>query len=603
MVLVLDMCAGEDSAGDPPARRGSGAEGIQRKEIGVKTARFSRPAALGTAVLAAAAVTAAPAVSATPAEVTAPSTNQVRLITFNDLHGNLEPPAGSSGRLTLPDGTAVDAGGAQFLATHVARLRGEVKNSLVLSAGDNVGASPVNSALFHDEPTIEFLNQLGVSTSVVGNHEFDEGYEELQRMSHGGCHPADGCQFRDPFPGADFEQLGANVTFTDGRPALKPFDVQNVNGTRVGIIGATLEELPSVVAPGAIEGLEFGDEVEAINRTSKMLDTMGVKAQVVLLHQGDSAESGGPDSCNLTPGPASEIAKAASPNVDLIFTGHSHAQYNCTIDDPAGNPRQVLQGASYGRLLSVADLAIDRVSQDVVRSETKARNEIVTRDVPADPAAQALIDEAATKAAPIANRPVGSITGDLPRAAAPSGESPLGDVIADAQFEATAANSPQIAITNPGGIRADLLFPGSPAGEGDGVITYGEAFAVQPFGNIMQTMTLTGAQLKAVLEQQWTPEETNVLQVSAGLHYSYSAGAPIGSKVTEISINGQPVDPNAPYRVSVNNFLAGGGDGFTELTKGTDVVGGPVDLDAFLAYLNAHPGITPPPADRITALP
>ncbi|WP_461157757.1 bifunctional metallophosphatase/5'-nucleotidase [Saccharopolyspora tripterygii] len=563
----------------------------------MKTARFGRLAALGTAVLAAAAVTAVPASSA------APHTTQVRLITFNDLHGNLEPPAGSSGSVTLPDGGSVEAGGAQYLASHVERLRGEVRNSLVLSAGDNVGASPVNSALFHDEPTVEFLNQLGVSTSVVGNHEFDEGFEELRRMSDGGCHPVDGCQFRDPFPGADFEQLGANVTFTDGRPALKPFDVQNVNGTRVGIIGATLEGLPSVVAPGAIDGLEFGDEVEAINRTSQALDAMGVKAQVVLLHQGDSTEGGGPDDCRLAAGPASEIAEAASPNVDLIFTGHSHAQYNCTIADPTGQPRPVLQGASYGRLLSVADLTIDRVTQDVVRSETKAHNEIVTRDVPADPAAQALIDEAATKAAPIANRPVGSITGDLPRAAAPSGEAPLGDVIADAQFEATAANAPQIAITNPGGIRADLLFPGSPAGEGDGVVTYGEAFAVQPFGNIMQTMTLTGAQLKAVLEQQWTPEETNVLQVSAGLRYSYSASAPIGAKVTEISINGQPVDPDSPYRVSVNNFLAGGGDGFTELTKGTDVVGGPVDLDAFLGYLNAHPGVVPPPAERITALP
>ncbi|MEB3367675.1 bifunctional UDP-sugar hydrolase/5'-nucleotidase [Saccharopolyspora sp. S2-29] len=552
---------------------------------------------MGTAVLAVAAVVAVPAASA------APETTQVRLITFNDLHGNLEPPAGSSGRVTLPDGSAVEAGGAQFLATHVARLRGEVENSLVLSAGDNVGASPVNSALFHDEPTVEFLNQVGVSASVVGNHEFDEGFAELERMSDGGCHPVDGCQFRETFPGADFEQLGANVTHEDGRPALKPFDVQNVNGTRIGIIGATLEDLPSVVAPGAIEGLKFGDEVEAINRTSQALDAIGVKAQVVLLHQGDGTDGGGPDDCKLTPGPAAEIAKASSPNVDLIFSGHSHSQYNCTINDPAGNPRQLLQGASYGRLLSVADLEVDRRTQDVVRAGIKARNEIVTRDVPADPAAQALIDEAATKAAPIANRPVGSITGDLPRAGAPSGESPLGDVIADAQFEATAANSPQVAITNPGGLRADLLFPGSPAGEGDGVVTYGEAFAVQPFGNIMQTMTLSGAQLKAVLEQQWTPEETNVLQVSAGLHYSYSASAPIGSKVTEISINGQPVDPNAPYRISVNNFLAGGGDGFTEFTKGTDIVGGPVDLDAFLAHLNAHPGIAPPPADRITALP
>ncbi|RKT88582.1 5'-nucleotidase [Saccharopolyspora antimicrobica] len=563
----------------------------------MRPGRFGRrAAALGTAVLATAALSGAP-VSAAPATV------DVRLIAFNDLHGNLDPPAGSSGRVTLPDGSTVDAGGAAYLATHVAQLRGEAGTSLVLSAGDNIGASPVNSALFHDEPTVEFLNQLGVAASVVGNHEFDEGYAELQRIQSGGCHAEDGCQFRESFGGADFPQLGANVAFEDGGPALLPFGIELVQGVPIGIIGVTLEDLPAMVTPEAVRGLAFGDEVEAIGRTADLLDRAGVKAQVVLLHQGDNTEGGGPDDCRVTPGPASEIAAHASPKVDVIFTGHSHQQYNCTVPDPAGNPRTVLQGASFGRLLSVADLTIDRRSKDVVRPETKAHNRIVTRDVPADPAAQQLIDEATGKAAPIANREIGTITGDLLREGAPSGESPLGDVLADAQLAATQANGAQIAMTNPGGIRTDLVHASSPAGEGDGVVTYGEAYAVQPFGNVMQILTLTGEQLKNVLEQQWQPESTRILQVSSTLRYSYSASAPAGAKVSGITVAGQPVDPAASYRVSVNNFLSAGGDGFTEFTKGTDVTGGPVDLDALVDYLAAHPDIAPPPADRITATP
>lgn len=555
-----------------------------------------RIAAIGTAALVAAALPVSANAQPEP-------TTEVRLIAFNDLHGNLEPPAGSSGKVTLPDGGTVDAGGAAFLATHVARLRAEKSNSLVLSAGDNIGASPVNSALFHDEPTVEFLNEIGIAAAVVGNHEFDEGYPELQRVQSGGCHPADGCQFRDSYGGADFPYLGANVAFDDGRPALAPFSVERVGGVPIGIIGVTLEDLPAMVTPEAIKGLKFGDEVEAIDRTADLLDSAGVKAQVVLLHQGDNTEGGGPDDCRVTPGPATEIATNASPKVDLIFTGHSHQQYNCVIDDPAGNPRTVLQGGSYGRLLSVADLTIDRLTKDVVRPATKAHNEIVTRDVPPDPAAQKLIDEAAGKARPIANRQVGTITADLLREPAPSGESALGDVLADAQLEATTGNGAQVAITNPGGIRTDLVHASSPEGEGDGVVTYGETYAVQPFGNVMQTMTLTGAQLKNVLEQQWQPNATRILQVSSTLHYTYSASAPVGSKVSGITIAGKQVDPNAPYRVSVNNFLASGGDGFTEFAGGTEIAGGPVDLDALVGYLGAHAGLAPPPADRIAVAP
>ncbi|MEV7039886.1 bifunctional metallophosphatase/5'-nucleotidase [Amycolatopsis sp. NPDC051061] len=560
----------------------------------------TRLVVLAAAALATTAVTTAPASAAQRPD----PTTDVRLITFNDFHGNLEPPSGSSGRVTQSDGTTVDAGGAAYLATHVKQLRSQVRNSLVFSAGDNVGASPVVSALFHDEPTIDFLNMLGVSASVVGNHEFDEGYKELQRMQFGGCNPTDGCQFDKKFKGADFPFLGSNVYFTNGLPALLPFTVKFEGGVPIGVIGATLKDLPTVVTPEAIKGLKFGDEVEAINRTANLLDFFGVKSQVVLLHQGDSTEIEGPNDCRVLPGPATAIAKAVTPKVDAIFTGHSHQQYNCVINDPAGQPRTVIQGASFGRLLSVVDLKINLKTRDVVRSATQAHNEIVTRTVTPDPAVAALVADAKTKSAPIANRQVGTITADLPAAGNAAGESSLGDVIADAQLAGTTSNNAVIAMTNPGGIRADLTYKSSANNEGDGVVTYGEAFTVQPFANIMQTITLTGANLKNVLEQQWAPGvNPKFLQISSSLHYSWSASAPQGSRVSNITVNGTPVDPAATFRVSVNNFLAAGGDGFTEFTKGTGLAGGPVDLDALIAYLGAHPNLAPPAADRITRLP
>ncbi|OXM70941.1 bifunctional metallophosphatase/5'-nucleotidase [Amycolatopsis vastitatis] len=559
----------------------------------------TRLVVLAAAALATTAVTTAPASAGQRPD----PTTDVRIIGFNDLHGNLEPPSGSGGRVVQSDGTTVDAGGAAYLATHVKQLRSQVKNSFVVSAGDNIGASPLTSALFHDEPTIDFLNMLGVSASVVGNHEFDEGYKELQRMQFGGCHPTDGCQFQKTFDGAKFPFLGSNVYFTNGLPALLPFTVKFEGGVPVGVIGATLKDLPSVVTPEAIKGLKFGDEVEAINRTANLLDYFGVKAQIVLMHQGDGTEVEGPNDCKLRPGPAAAIAAAVTPKVDAFFTGHSHQQYNCVINDPAGQPRPVIQGSSFGRLLSVVDLKISLKTRDVVRSQTKAFNEIVTRTVTPDPAVAALVADAKTKSAPIANKQVGTITADLPAAGNAAGESPLGDVIADAQLAGTQSNSAVVAITNPGGIRADLTYKSSSNGEGDGVVTYGEAFTVQPFSNIMQTITLTGANLKNVLEQQWTAAGTKILQISSSLHYSYSAGAPIGSRVSDITVNGTPVDPAATFRVSVNNFLAAGGDGFTEFTKGTNLSGGPVDLDALVAYLGAHPNLAPPAADRITRLP
>ncbi|MET9628546.1 bifunctional metallophosphatase/5'-nucleotidase [Lentzea sp. NPDC006480] len=534
-------------------------------------------------------------------------TVDVRLIGINDLHGNLEPPTGSSGRVIQPDGTTVDAGGAAFNATHIKNLQNEVKNSVLVGQGDLIGASPLVSALFHDEPTIEVLNKVGLQATAAGNHEFDEGYKELLRIQRGGCHPTDGCQFRDSYPGAKFPILGANVTSAKtGLPALPPFWVEIRDGMPIGFIGMPLKDVPVLVNPTGIKEIQFGDEVKAANKYANFLDAIGVKSIVLLVHQGDqvTAPTGGPNACNVAANnPGSYIAANVSPKIDAVFSGHSHQHYNCVVKDPAGNPRPFIEGLAFGRELSVVDLKIDRRTRDVIRGETKADNKIVTRTVTPDPDVQAIIDLAKQKVAPIASRPLGTISEDIVKLQNAAGESPLGNLIADSQLAATQlTGNAVIALMNPGGVRKDLVYK-SNKGEGDGVVTYEEAADVQPFGNILQTITLTGAQLKNALEQQFSAKRTFVLQPSAGFTYSWSASAAFGSKISDIKLNGVAIDPNASYRVTVNNFLAGGGDDFSEFTKGTALVGGPIDLDGFAAYLAAHPNQSAPKLDRITQLP
>ncbi|TQM81784.1 5'-nucleotidase [Saccharothrix saharensis] len=536
-------------------------------------------------------------------------TVDVRLIGINDLHGNIEPPTGSSGRVTLADGSQVEAGGAAYNATHIRALQAEVRNSVIVGQGDLIGASPIVSALFHDEPTIEVLNRVGMDTTAAGNHEFDEGYRELLRMQRGGCHPTDGCQFREDYEGADFPILGANVTLAaNDRPALPPFWVEFRDGVPIGFIGMPLKDVPILVDPNGIKELEFGDEIAAANRYADLLNWLGVKSIVLLVHQGDNTAGGGPDDCRtVAGGPGRKIAEQVSPKIDAVFSGHSHQHYNCTVTDPAGNPRPFIEGLAFGRELSVVDLKIDKRTREVIRSATVARNHVVTKNVTPDPEVQAIIDLAKSKSGPIANRQVGTIAQDVLRAQNPAGESALGNLIADSQLAATAGNGAVLALMNPGGVRADLTHASSPAGEGNGVVTYGEAFTVQPFGNILQTVTLTGTQIKAALEQQWQVVNNQprqiILQPSAGLTYSWSASAPIGSKVSGIVLNGAPLDPNANYRVTINSFLQGGGDGFSAFTGGTEITGGGIDLDAFTAYLAAHPNTAPPALGRITTTP
>ncbi len=541
-----------------------------------------------------------------PAAAGKPQTVDVQILAINDFHGYLEPPSGSSGRITLPSGATVNAGGAEYLSTHVQQLRATNPNTIFLSAGDSIGASPLLSALFHDEPTIEALNMMGMEFSAVGNHEFDEGVDELLRMQYGGCHPVDGCQDGDDFAGAAFNYLTANVEWKERhkpKTLFPPVKIRSFKKAKVAFIGVSLESTPTIVTPSGVAGLNFLPEVESVNALIPLLQAKGVRAIVVVLHNGGS-QSGFYDQCVNLSSDITGIAEALDDEVDVLITGHTHNAYNCVVDN-----KLVTGASSYGRLITDIDLTIDRGTGDVVAKQ--ARNVIVTRDVPADPAITALIGKYQAVAAPLANRVIGSITTDITRTANAAGESALGDVIADSQLAATALpgfGEAVVAFMNPGGIRTDLIFNQISGGELPGEVTYGEAFSVQPFGNSLVTMSLTGAQIDTLLEQQFdnpAPGQMRILQVSQGFTYTWSASAPTGSKVdiASIMINGTPIDPAGVYRVTVNSFLADGGDRFTVLTQGTDRLGGAVDLDALIAYFAAYSPVAPGPMNRIIMIP
>ncbi|MGK3959081.1 bifunctional UDP-sugar hydrolase/5'-nucleotidase [Sorangium sp. So ce1667] len=535
-------------------------------------------------------------------------TVSVQILAINDFHGNLEPPAGSSGRITMPDTTQVNAGGAAHLASRIAELRATNPNTVVVSAGDLIGASPLVSALFHDEPTIEAMNLLGLDINGVGNHEFDKGTAELLRMQSGGCSPVDGCADGTSFPGASFKFLAANVVVdtSTGRTLFPRYDVREFDGAKIAFIGMTLEDTPSIVTPVGVAGLSFMDEVDTVNDIVPELQAQGIEAIVVVLHEG-GLPTGHFNECPDLSGPLVEIATNVDPAVDVIVSGHTHQAYNCILGD-----KIVTSAASFGRLVTDIDLEISRSTGEVTAKT--ANNVVVTRD-----AANATVDALVTRykdlAAPLANEQIGTITATLDRSVPPMGAGlfTLGAVIADCQLAATRGASTggaEVAFMNPGGVRADLTYAASPTELMDGVITYGEAFTVQPFGNSLVVMTLTGEQLHTLLEQQFRVDSMGVarsliLQVSDGFTYSYSQSAPIGSKVdfASIRINGVPLEAARTYRVTVNSFLATGGDGFTVLNDGTDRLGGALDLDALRAYFAASSPVSPPPLDRITVVP
>jgi 5'-nucleotidase len=603
---------------------------------------------LFASVLALAAMLALPAV-APAAPKPKDNDTHVQLLAINDFHGHLQPntpgsiqvgccnPVFNTASPPVQTGwtqKTVPAGGAAFLATHIRDLRTTNSNTITVAAGDLIGASPLISALFHDEPTIEAMNSIGMDVAGVGNHEFDEGIAELLRMQNGnrfggtGCHPVDGCQDGTPFVGSFFQYLAANVFYegTD-QTIFPPYEVKKIGNAKLAFIGLTFEATPTVVTPSGVAGLEFRPEVETTNAlVEKLRNEQGVKAFVVLLHQGGIQTVPAP----VFPGPADQpnaftdvnkcvnfngpemqaIAAGLDPRVKVIVSAHTHQPYVCTMSG-----KLVTSASSFGRLVTDIDLTIDHQSKQITAAT--AVNRIVTQNVTPDPDVQAIVDKYNTLSAPLANKVIGTITADIrsardnPSGQIASGEQPMGDVIADAMLEATAPSDfggSVAAFMNAGGVRAGLLFNQISGGEQPGEVTYGEAFTVQPFGNTLVVKTCTGQQIYDVLNQQFNNPaagSNRIMLPSANVRYTWTTTG--GPHIVDgtVSFDGGAtfIDKAASYRVSMNNFMADGGDNYTVFRSCTNALGGEVDLDAFARYLDKHKPVAPPTLNRITRTP
>jgi 5'-nucleotidase len=549
----------------------------------------------------------------------------VKLIAFNDLHGNLEPPKQAVDYPAPGDGAVhVPAGGVAYLASAIDALRRQNPNNLVVSAGDMIGASPLVSALFLDEPTIHAMNLIKVDYNAVGNHEFDRGRAELVRMQKGGCEKLTS---RTPcavehFPGASFTYLAANAVTEDGGTLFPSYGIRSFgkgrNQVKIGIIGMTLKETPTLVMPSGVAGLEFRDEADTVNALIPALKAQGADAIVLLIHQGVYSKLGYNDqSCGGIEGDLLPILDRLDPAVDLVVSGHTHNAYICDYGrmNPA-RPILLTSAGKYGTLLTDITLTIDPVAGRVIakkadnlivqsaaftgsRGETPATDVVPAYQPRADVAALVALYSAAAE--PVAARAVGKLSGPALKATNDAGEQVLGDLIADAHLAATKApdrGGAQLALTNAGGVRVDLI-PGA-----DGGVSFGQLFAAQPFANMLVVKSFTGAQLRAILEQQFasgtnTAENPNILSPSQNVRFAYDKSKPAGQRIVMLRVDGKPVQDEAVYRVASNNFLGGGGDNFTVFREGKDAAGGAADVEALEAYIAAAGTLTPPALGRL----
>lgn len=587
------------------------------------------------------------ACAVTPVPAQAPVS--IKIVGFNDYHGNLESPGTFGANTSVPSAQRPAVGGADYLAAYVARMRAANPNTVVVGAGDFIGATPLISSLFFDEPAVETLNKIGVEFSAVGNHEFDKGKDELRRLQNGGCKLTNGAPDANScrgygsaalgsFDGARFRWLSANVVETaTGKTLLPAYGIKTFGKVKVAFIGMTLKGTPGIVTPTGVAGLSFRDEAQTVNELVPRLRAQGIEAIVVLVHQGGFQGAGNSDinGCvgDLAGSDIAGIVKQLDNAVDLVISGHTHAAYNCsrnTLDNgsvareaglpnKAGRKVPVTSASAFGRVLTEVDLKIDPVTRDVV--DVSPRNRLIDRTdaevtaaIAANPEVKNVVQAYKNAVSPLAGQVVGRITAPLANAADAAGEMPAGDLIADAQLQATqpaGLGGAVMAFMNPGGVRNPGFV--NAAGSYPYDLTYGDAFTVQPFGNSLVTMTLTAQQLKDLLEQQFAgcngQTGTRILQVSNGVQYRWSASGPTCAKVTDLSftptdlqavppvatgpteqivIGGVVQNPNRSYRVTVNNFLATGGDGFSVLTGGAQPQGGAQDIDALVAYLAGY---------------
>lgn len=561
------------------------------------------------------------ACSATPPVENPPlplAETEVQLLAINDFHGRLDAPM-EAVPVTLPDGSTVrvPAGGAAYLAGAIKGLRTET--SITVAAGDLIGATPLSSALFLDEPTIEALDLMGLQYSALGNHEFDKGPNELLRIVNGGCEKhtnLDPCRLQ-PHDGADFTYFGANVTRPDGSFLLPTSTLHDFGAVQLGIIGLPLDDTPMLVAPNLVEGLSFADEAESANALVAGLKAQGADSIILLIHEGayNDGRWDDPEACTGLSGPVLDIHQRLDPAISVIVSGHSHNAYDCSLPMPGGAGERLLTSAGrYGAMLTdirmtfrgeeLVTLAADNlVVQGDSFTDRDGRQVVPSNALPRfapDPQVAALVERTVRAAEPMANRVVGALSGAAPDH--PNDlESPAANLIADAQLAATRApenGGAQLAFINGGGVRTSLV-PGP-----GGAVTYGQIFEVQPFGNTLMTVTLTGAELKQLLEQQFVSargeDQEYHLIPSSNFRFAYDLSRPQGERIVSMMLDGKPVDPAADYRVTANNFIANGGDGYTVLKQGRNRTGAGLDLDAVIAWL--ADGRDPPEVGRIRKL-
>ena len=546
-----------------------------------------------------------------------PQRTEVQLLAINDFHGRLEA-SGDFVPVTRADGSTfnVPLGGAAYLSGAIKSLRTD--KSITVAAGDLIGATPIASALFLDEPTIEALNLMGLEYSALGNHEFDKGVEELKRIQDGGCMqftPLTPCGLGKPYEGADFTYLGANVFAPDGTNLFPDAVIHDLGDVQVGIIGLPLSTVPSLVAPNLVDGLRFGDEAGTVNALVPRLLADGADAIVLLIHQGAYSQRWDDETCAGISGPVLDVVERLSDEVDVVVSGHTHNAYTCTLPKGNGGGDRLLTSAGrYGN--AVTDIRLSFDGETLVSSQATLvlaqGDPLISRDgkaiIPSnelprylpDPEMMELVHRTVTAAGPQAGRIVGSLDGtalDDPD----DFESPAANLIADAQLAATRSpdrGNADLAFINGGGVRAAIV-PAS-----DGSVSFGALFTVQPFGNTLMTVTLTGAQLKALLEQQFVDADGNDehyhLIPSGNFAFSYDLTRPAGDRVVAMTLDGEPIDPARDYRVTTNNFVANGGDGYTLFREGRDRTGAGNDVDALVAWI--ADGREVPAVGRITNL-
>jgi 5'-nucleotidase len=627
------------------------------------------------------------------AQVAAPKVPfTVKIVGFNDFHGNLETPGTFGANTLVPTNSRPAVGGAEFMAAYVARMKAANPLNIVVGAGDYIGATPLISALFYDEPAVEALNKMGVEFNSVGNHEFDKGKDELKRLQNGGCKTTNGIVEANSckgfgsatpgtFDGAKFKWLSANVVDNaTGKTLLPAYGVKTFNGVKVAFIGMTLKGTPGIVTPTGVAGLSFNDEADTVNALVPKLRAQGIESIVVLVHQGGfqntitglsnqpitSDINGCTGDLKNTDGSDSDIraiVKRLDNAVDLVISGHTHAAYNCsatTIDvrgttlanavtttRPTGMPNKtgrlvpVTSSSAFGRVLTEVDVTIDPTTRDITavspRNVLVAQNDAaINAAIAAEPSVKNLVSAYKAAVSPLANAVIATITAGMTNTANAAGEMEAGDLIADAQLAATQPTSlggAVMAFMNAGGVRAPgfVVPTTTPATPYPYNLTYGDAFTVQPFGNSLVTMTLTAQQLKDVLEQQFAGcngqgTATRIMQISSSLKYTWNAAGTCGTRIvdatytptdvtvvppavtgaSEILVMGGVVQqPTKTYRVTVNNFMATGGDGFGVFLGGTNVQGGAQDIDALTAYLGLYKaaGVSYNPAAAVLSKP